>query len=327
MPISLSGELLYFNKRLQEFDVIGHVESIPASLFGIKANSNCNNINTEVVLKVYSIYAMKKDYIDKKCLFPSTYKEYKATFKRQQITKDPVLKNRFNLLRGEKLQQLQELDRIKVKNYQYTEKSIKQNKSCFLLDLYAELYEKKIVLKKEKLVPLPIHNITADLSFENNSNEKRSVGETHGNISKYINALWEKISREEDTILMSFENFNSVVWKPYQLGSNYINPQPLKKADTKEIAILNQINTEYKNPPNPLIAFAYSFFHSYIDSLQEKHVLSMCPVCHKIFTFRNRRIYCSAKCRKRNQNINHYRDNRETILPRVRKYMKEYHKL
>lgn len=113
-----------------------------------------------------------------------------------------------------------------------------------------------------------------------------------------------------------------------ELSNEWITKRSVTKAYKQR---LNKFIHSIKDRSQPFYDFCYKFFDNLIDELKEYKVVSQCSVCGDVIQFRHDKQYCSLKtdgkeCGTKARNKRYYLAHKGEILPRARKYSREYRK-
>jgi len=214
--------------------------------------------------------------------------------------------------------------------FPYAVMAIAEKRYAFKLLLSGKLFEKT---KSSRLKPLELYQAVATnvdtvkyqgpptITIGTDGPHKRK---NYSTFHDYFETLWQRFMRREHDTLISLSQYlrlfsasQSIEWELKK--KPHITNHRLKLA--------NNILHDLPERTNPLVDFALLFLNSYLCSLNEKRFATCCRVCGNLFVFKDRKRYCSARCRRRAQNKKYYNKYKSRLLPIKRAYMQEYHKL
>jgi len=291
--------LIYFDKKLKGYYVIGDVHTIENTLYLNEDKKDA----TAVRLYLAKVYAGTAEYF-KSQEVPLSHREYKHKFFKSFPVFVPI----------------QPLKEITDKKYEYIGNSIKQKKEHFLVALACGI-SKALPQNKNKQKYIPTDFFWAILPIIKEEFEIPLKNHSYGRFYNHFNyILWKFIISEENELLMTNDAFHHALYMSAYCIYKLKNKTKLLNSDLKKI---NELISNIPARNNPLIDFTYSFLDSFLEYLQKKKLLKICPTCNKVFKYKYNQTYCSYKCAKHKHHLRYYPKHRIEILPKARKRMRE----
>ncbi|MCX5687371.1 MAG: hypothetical protein NTV71_01805, partial [Candidatus Omnitrophica bacterium] len=140
-------------------------------------------------------------------------------------------------------------------------------------------------------------------------------------ISDFCEAMVTKVNEYAQRRVFSLKEFSEMwselLYIKYSLVNNDIDTDELKEIFNAKIDL-------YKIKPTPQHDFYLQHYLDYLDDFEKGKILKRCRYCDKAFDFKDKKLYCNAKCARAAQNLRGYQrytpTRKRTSRIRMRKY-------